>query len=326
MNIVKKGSIIAAPVALVIISIIVFTVSRTRPEHEFIFGTVETKHIDIASKIPGRIDSVLVREGDNVKKGMLLASMESKEIDAKVEQALGAMNAAKAKSDLASNAVRPQELEAAEKLYLQAKAQYDLLEKTWKRIEKLYADSVISSQERDQTETQFIAAREQMDAANAKYELAKEGARKEDKIAAQSILFQTQGALAEAKAYAEELQLKSPIDGEVEKVISDPGEVIAAGYPVITIIDTSDIWVVIQVKEDRMSGFKKGTVFTGTIPALGNLQSKMKVTYVSPMADFATWRPTNQKGEFDVRTFEIHLRPETTIPGIRAGMTVNFTL
>jgi HlyD family secretion protein len=326
MNMVKKGSILAIPAALLVTAIIIYGVNRTKPDYELISGTVETRHIDIASKIPGRIDSILIREGDHVTKGMLVAKLESKEIDAKVEQARGAMLAAKAKSELAQNAVRPLEIQAAEKLYLQARAQYDLLSKTYERIQKLYADSVISSQERDQIETQFIAAREQMDAAKAKYELAKEGARVEDKVAAQSVLYQAQNALAEAQAYSQELLLKSPIDGEVEKVISDPGEIIASGYPIITLIDTSDVWIVLQVKENRMGMFKMGSVFTGKIPALDDMSVKMKVTFISPMADFATWRPTNQKGEFDVRTFEIHLRPLDPVPGLRAGMTVNFLL
>ncbi|HEX2959033.1 MAG TPA: efflux RND transporter periplasmic adaptor subunit, partial [Chitinispirillaceae bacterium] len=165
-----------------------------------------------------------------------------------------------------------------------------------------------------------------MDAAKAKYDMVKEGARSEDKIAANSVYYQAYNAYQEATAYQEELSLKSPIHGEIEKVISDPGEVIGAGYPIVTVIDPSDLWVILQVKETKMGNFKKGTVFNGTIPALDNKSAAFKVTYISPMADFATWRPTNQKGEFDVRTFEIHLRPVDFVEGLRAGMTVNISL
>jgi HlyD family secretion protein len=165
-----------------------------------------------------------------------------------------------------------------------------------------------------------------MDAAKAKYEMVKEGARQEDKIAASSVYYQAFNAYREATAYFEELSLKSPINGEIEKIISDPGEVIGAGYPVVTVIDPSDLWVILQVKETNMSEFKKGAIFNGSIPALNNKTVAFKVTFISPMADFATWRPTNQKGEFDVRTFEIHLRPVDFVEGLRAGMTVNISL
>jgi len=314
------------PVVLIIIAASVIMVNSSRSQREFISGVVETTHIDVAAKIPGRVDSLMVREGDYVRKGAILAKLESKEIAAKVEQARGAMNAAKAKLRLAMNGARPQEKKAAFNLYQQAKAQFDLLEKTRNRLQKLYSDSVISLQERDQVEAQYIAAREQMDAAMARYEMAQEGARVEDIEAAQSVAYQAKNAYNEALAYLAELSLVAPVDGEVEKVITDPGEVIGSGYPIVSIIDTSDVWVIIQVKENNMGKFKKNAVFSGTVPALDNMQYKFAVSYISPMADFATWRPTNQKGEFDIRTFEIHLRPVQPIPALRAGMTVNFQL
>jgi HlyD family secretion protein len=165
-----------------------------------------------------------------------------------------------------------------------------------------------------------------MNAAKIKYELAMEGARVEEKDAAQSLYYQAQNAFNEVSIYAEEKEIISPVSGEVEKIVADPGEIISSGYPVITITDTSEIWVIIQVKENLLSRFKKGAEFTGTIPALDNAQHLFYVNYISVMADFATWRPTNQKGEFDIRTFEVHLKPKVPLSGLRAGMTVNFSL
>jgi HlyD family secretion protein len=325
MKIIDK--IVLGLLIIIAIATVFFIVNwKKTPVDTFLSGMVETRHIDVASKIAGRIDSLLVQEGDSVSKGTVLAVLESKELTAKVEQARGAMDAAGAKNALAKNGARPQELEAAEKSYLQAKAQYELLEKTFTRMNNLHKDSVVSSQEFDQVQTQYISARELMDAAKAKYEMVKEGARQEDKIAASSVYYQAYNAYREATAYLEELSLKSPIHGEIEKIISDPGEVIGAGYPVVTVIDPSDLWVILQVKETKMNAFKMGTVFNGAIPALDNQTAKFKVTFISPMADFATWRPTNQKGEFDVRTFEIHLRPVDIVEGLRSGMTVNISL
>ncbi len=289
-----------------------------------ISGMVEARHIDVASKIPGRIDSLCVQEGDYVTKGEYLAILGGREVSARVEQARGAMNAAFAKMKMTESGARPQELEAAEKVYLQAKAQYELMEKTFNRVTKLFNDNVISSQERDQAETQYISAREQMNAAKIKFELANEGARKEEKTAAQSLYYQAQNVYNEVSVYEEEKIIRSPVSGEVEKILSDPGEIVAAGYPVVTVIDTSEYWVVIQIKETELEMFKKGTVLSGMVPALGNKTFDFYVHYISVMADFATWRPTNQKGEFDIRTFELRLKSKETIENIRPGMTVNF--
>lgn len=314
---------------LLIIVIVTGTLLLKRHDQQqgtILSGITETRHIDVASKIPGRIDSVFIGEGDYVTKGERLASLESKEVSAKLEQARGAMDAAHAKMSMAKNGLRPKEQEAALKLYLQAKAQYDLLDKTYNRVVKLLKDSVISSQEKDQVEAQYIGAREQMDAAKVKYDLAMEGARVEERDAAQSLYYQAQNVYNEAMAYSSERNITCPVSGEVEKIIADPGEIIGSGYPLLTIIDTSEIWVIIQVKENIMAKFKKGTELSGSIPALNNEQYLFYVNYISPMADFATWRPTNQKGEFDIRTFEIHLKPKTPITGLRPGMTVNYLI
>lgn len=318
--------ILVVPLGIAAISAIFILNNESKPQPQILSGIVETRHIDVASKIPGRLDSLFVQEGDTVKKGDILAIMESKEMKAKVEQARGAMKAANAKYDMAKNGARPQELSAAEKAYLQAKAQLDLCEKTYKRVQNLHTDSVVSSQEFDQVQAQYTAARELTEAAKAKYEMIKEGARAEDRIAAQSLFYQAENAYQEALAYAEELSIKSPINGEVEKIISDPGEIIGAGFPVITLIDPNDLWVILQIKENQMSQFTKGARFRGTVPALNNDTLTFSVTYISPMADFAIWRPTNQRGEFDIRTFEIHLRTDKKNSSLRAGMTVNFVL
>ncbi|NLD94368.1 MAG: biotin/lipoyl-binding protein [Fibrobacter sp.] len=297
---------------------------KEQTKQGIISGMVEARHIDVASKLPGRIDSLCVQEGDYVTKGQYLAILEGREVSAKVEQARGAMNAAFAKMKMTESGARPQELDAAEKVYLQAKAQYELMEKTFNRVTKLYNDNVISSQERDQAETQYISAREQMNAARIKFELASEGARKEEKAAAQSLYYQAQNVYNEVSIYEEEKMIRSPVSGEVEKILSDPGEIVAAGYPVVTVIDTSDYWVIIQIKETELEMFKKGTELSGIVPALGNKAFNFYVHYMSAMADFATWRPTNQKGEFDIRTFELRLKSKETIENIRPGMTVNF--
>ncbi len=320
-------ALIAALPAVLLVAVVVFLlVAGNRRRPQLLSGTVETAHADASSKIPGRIDSLFVHEGDPVSRGEVIGRLESREMDAKVDGARAVMAAARARMEMAANGLRPQERQAAMNLYEQAKAQYELLEKTWNRISKLYADSVISTQERDQVETQFTAAREQMEAAKARCDMAQEGTRPEDREAAAQLFLQAQSGYTEACAYAGELSLRSPIDGFVEKTISRAGEIVAAGYPVVTVVDTADAWVVVQVKETAMRRFRMGATLAGKIPALGDTTVDFRVSYVSPMADFALWRPTNQRGEFDVRTFEIHLRPSFPIGALRAGMTVNFTL
>jgi HlyD family secretion protein len=321
-----KKLVLIVPAAIAIIAVIILLIRAFSPSKEYITGIVETTEIDVASKIPGRIDSVFVSEGDQVVKGQALATLESKEVNAKVEQARGAMMAAQARMTMAKNGARSEEREAVEKQYNAAQHQFELADKTFGRIQQVYKDSVISIQEKDQVEFQFKAAKEQMEAAHAKFQMVMKGARYEDIEAAEGLFHQATNAVNEALAYQEETRLIAPINGEVFKRVSDPGEIIGSGYPIFTLIDPKDTWVVIQLREDKMAKFKKDMVVSGTVPGLGNAEYKFKITYIAAMADFATWKATNQKGDFDLKTFELHLRPLSPIDGFRAGMTVRFEL
>jgi len=313
--------VIFIPVVIVLAAVTVLIIRAFIPDKEIVTGMVEVDEIDIASKIPGRIDSLFVREGDMVIKGQVLAKLQSKEIDAKVEQARGAMEAARAKLDMATNGARPEEKKAVEKQYMQTVHQYELAEKTFNRIQKVYQDSVISTQERDQVEFQYMAAKEQMEAASAKYQMVLKGAREEEIRGAQGLFHQAENAYAEAKAYQGEAELVSPIDGQISNKIASAGEITAAGYPLFTVINPDDVWIVVQLREDKIEHVKMGGSTRAVVPALGKDKHRFNVTHIAAMADFATWKATNQKGDFDLKTFEIHLRPEKPIPGLRSGMT-----
>lgn len=323
----KKTYLILSIPAIVVIIAVAFMIIKLFSKEEIILtGIVEATEVDVASKIPGRIDTVFVHEGEYVKKGDLLARLESKEMDAKVEQSRGMMDAARAKMNLVHNGARKEEKAATENLYNQAKYQYEYALKTWTRFQSLYNDKVISTQEKDEMEFRYNAAKEQMEAAKARLDMVLKGARAEEIDAVESLFHQAENGYKEAIAYQQELQLKAPVSGEISKCISDPGEIINSGYPIFTVMEPKDSYVVLQIREDKMTEIKKGKIFSGTIPALGNQREDFQVTYIASMGDFATWKPTNQKGEFDLKTFEIHLRSKNVIDGLRPGMTVNITL
>ena len=306
--------------------LIVITGCSGGPGNELLTGMVEVREIDTASKIPGRIDTILVKEGDFVEEGQLLAVLGTREVDAKVEQARGAMEAAKAQMDMAKNGAREEEKRAVKKMYMQAKHQFELAEKTYRRITVLYEDSVVAEQEKDMVEFRYKASREQLDAAEAQYEMIVKGAREEKIRAAAAVYHRALNAFNEARAYQDETRLVSPVSGEVQSVIADRGEIIAAGYPVISIINPDDAWVVLNIREDRLRGLQINDEYQGVIPALGPGRETFRITYIAVMADFATWKATNEKGDFDLKTFEIHAVPLGDINGFRPGMTVRMDL
>lgn len=319
----KKRNIAEPLVGLVILLLLVggLTWFYHRPQEEIIQGEVEATQVDLAAKIAGRVSEVLVKEGESVEAGRRLLTFESPELKAKMDQAAAAKQAASAQRDKAYKGAREEEIEAAKNLWLQAKYAAELAETTFRRVERLHADGVVPAQRRDEAAAQWNTAREAAGAARARYDMALAGARVEDRAAASALVDQASGAVSEVQSYLAETTLTAPINGEVVHVLADPGELVSAGYPIITLVDLSDIWVTFNLREDRLAGFRMGDVFKARIPALGDREIDLKVSYISPMGDFATWRATGDSGGFDLKTFELRARPVEPVEGLRPGMS-----
>ncbi|ENM5888233.1 TPA: HlyD family secretion protein [Vibrio mimicus] len=292
-----------------------------QPEPVTLQGQIESQQYSISSKVPGRIDQVLVRKGDQVEKGQLIFTLLSPEIDAKLEQAIAGQKAAGALAQEAENGAREQQIQAAKDQWLKAQAAADLAEKTYLRVNNLYNDGVVSEQKRDEAKTQWQAAKYTESAALQMYELAKEGAREETKQAALEKARMAAGAVAEVEAYAADTKIQSWFDGEVSQVLMHSGELAPQGFPVVTVVDTQDTWAVFNVREDLLKHFTQGTQFEAYLPALDK-RVEFKVTHVAVMGDFATWRSTDATQGFDLRTFEVEARPVKPTEGLRMGMSV----
>lgn len=299
---------------------------HNEPEVITLQGQMQMQQTSIAAKVAGRIANIMVTEGDTVTVGQQLIEMDSPEINAKINQARAGKQIAQSQLDKAENGARPQEIAQAKAAWQANKAASDLAENTYQRVNRLYEEGLMARQKRDEAYAQYLATQDQTEAARLQYDLALEGARSEDKSAATAQVAQVDAQLDEALAAKEEANLKSPIAGVVDNVIVSAGEVIGQGVPLLTLVDTNDQWVVLNVTESYLNQFAIGQTFTGTIPALSSADkpySKQFTVYAtSTLSDFATWRPTNNDDGFDVRTFEVKARPSTPDTRIRSGMSV----
>ncbi|WP_417884238.1 HlyD family secretion protein [Vibrio rumoiensis] len=293
-----------------------------QPKPQRFQGQIEAQQYLISSKVPGRIDQVLVKKGDQVKSGQQIFTLLSPEIEAKLAQAKAAQGAAGAMAEQAEKGARNQEISAAQDQWRKAKAASRLMEKTYQRVQNLYQDGVVAEQKRDEAYTQWQAALYTERAAYQMYQMAQEGARDETKRAAQQQEKQAAGAVAEVEAYAADTQISSWHDGEVSDILLRSGELAPQGFPVVTILDMKDAWAIFHVREDRLKWFTQGTKLNVTIPALGDEQYTFVVSHVAVMGDFATWRTTDANQGFDMRTFEVEARPSKPIDGLRVGMSV----
>ncbi|MCY9805644.1 biotin/lipoyl-binding protein [Vibrio scophthalmi] len=292
-----------------------------QPKPMHLQGQIESQQYSISSKVAGRIDQVLVRKGDVVTKDQLIFTIHSPEIEAKLEQAKAGEKAADALAKEAEKGARSQQIQAAKDQWQKASAAEELAEKTYLRVNNLYQDGVVAEQKRDEALTQWQAAKYTQSAAFQMYQMAKEGARDETKVAAAEKARMAAGAVAEVEAFAADTQVMSWFDGEVSQVLLQSGELAPQGFPVVTVVDRQDSWAVLNVREDWLKHFQKGATFNAYLPALDKTV-EFTVTHIAVMGDFATWRSTDASQGFDLRTFEVEARPTKAEPELRMGMSV----
>ena len=318
----RANKILAVLAVIILAMILAYGVNLAfAPKPVFLQGQIEAREYNISSKVPGRIEQVMVRKGDKVAVDDILFVIDSPELNAKLMQAEGGRDAAKAMQQEADNGARQQQITASKEQWLKAKAATELMQKTYQRIENLFNEGVVPRQKRDEVYTQWQAAKYTDQAAFAMYQMAQEGARVETKAAAEGNARMAEGAVKEVSAILADSQMRSPKNAEVSEVLLQAGELAPSGFPVVSLIDMSDAWAVMQVREDQLAHFKQGTVFALRLPALDKTV-EFTVEYVSVMGNFATWRSTESGHDFDMRTFEVLLHPNQPIADLRVGMSV----
>ncbi len=308
---------------LVVIALLAWGLHRAfTPEPPPLQGQVEAQEVNVSAKIAGRVARVLVQPGQAVKVGDTLFELDSPEVAAKLSQAEAAQDAAQAVSSKAQHGARPEEVEMARTQWRRAVTGADLAHVTYTRVQALFDEGLVARQKRDEAEAQWRAADEQAKAAQAQYAMAQRGARGEDKAAAAAQARQVAGVVAEVQVARAETRIAAPVAGEVARVQVQPGELAPQGFPVVTLVKLDDPWVVLQLREDEMAAFAKGTVHRGTLLAFRR-EADFTVTAVAVLPDFATWRAARPGGA-DLHTFEIRLKPAARIDGLRPGMGVVF--
>ena len=313
-------AIAATTVVVVVLAIIGFI--SINPQEQIVQGQVDGTSVRVSGLMPGRVEKFYVEEGQIVHKGDTLAKIASATVDAKLAQALAMHDAANAQKDKANNGARKQVVASAYDLWQQAKASLDIHKKTYDRLESLYKQNVVSAQKRDEAKAAYDAAVAQESAAHSQYDLACEGAQKEDKQAAEAMANAAKGTVAEVESILNDQYLLAPCDGEVTDIYPNEGELVSTGTPIMNVMKADSKWFVFNVRETSLKDLKVGKEVTVEIPALDLKGVKAKVYYIKDMGDYAAWRSTKVTGEYDSRTFEIRLTPSKKIENLRPGMTV----
>ena len=272
----------------------------SRPPAEQLQGEVEAEEINVATKALARVETLNVDEGDHVTKGQLLATLSAPEIDNGRQQAQAALDSARALQSLTIEGARSEDV-----------------------ADRLFAEGVIAAQRRDEAHAARDSTARAAQAAKSQYDKVTAGVRPQNRAIADAQVRAAAAATGTADTLKAETRLVAPIDGEVSRRLLRTGEIVSPILPAYQLVDIAHPWVTLNVREDDYKGMATGRELTGHVPALGR-DVRFRVSHVAAQGSFATWRATRQSRGYDVRAFEVKLKPVAPVPGLRPGMSVLF--
>jgi len=295
-------------------------------------GNIEADEVMASFKVPGKIAGFTVDEGDEVKRGQVIARLETDELKVKVDQAKAALDAAKAQLLKAQNAVALQggitgsQVQEAEAAVEQAEADLEIRSATWKRIQKLYDSQAVSAQEKDKAEGEYKAAQARLAQARAALEKARSNQlqvnlSRDDVAAAQAQVALAQAKYDEAMVYLYNATLKAPLAGIVTLRAMEPGETVGAGTPVLRITDLKHTWIKVFVSEKKIAHLRPGTKVKITTASFPGQEFDGVVKWINPAGEFATQKAVNDQYDKDIRSFEVKVSIPNPDLQLKTGMT-----
>ncbi len=294
-----------------------------------LIGTVDANEVIVSSRIPGRIQTLTVDEGDDVKAGQLIAIIQSDDLAAARNAAAATANSQQYMLQQASDTERQMrgstssqvtnaeaQLSAAKAALVQAQAQYEHQEADTSRTVVLAKQGVMSAQARDEAVTSLNAAKAAVDtaqgnvsAAEASLKVAKANtiqaqAQAKAVDATRSQMHNADALLNQAQVQLDYSRIVSPISGKVNVRAARQGEVVAAGTPIITITDLTQTWVYAPLPETEADSVQLGDSLRVVMPSGATIQGK--VIAKSAEADFATQRDVSRRKR-DIKTIKLKL-------------------
>lgn len=317
----KKTNISLIVVLLLLISLVIYLGYRWGHSDKItVQGFIEMRTLRLSSKVSGRISKLYVEEGDRVQKGDTLYVIATPELDAKLSQVEAMLDGAKAVESKAKAGTRKELVRSAHDMWRKAQVGLTLATQTYERVQRLYAEGVVSAQKRDEAYASLEAMRATERGAKSQYLLALEGAQAQDKEAAAAQTAAARAVVEEVERYLADRVVYAPVDGEVVTVSAYEFELVGEGFPVVTIAEDGTAKALFNISEKLLPQVKMNEEFDARVPALDK-KVEFRVDYISAEADFATQSATSARGDFDIRTFEVKMQPLDETP-LRGGMSV----
>ncbi len=348
---------------ILVVGIAAYVWATSRPQPLVASGTVEARDIRVGSKVGGRIEQVLVREGDHVEAGQVLVTFDDRELKANMDASLANLQklqhgfrpeeveqvraqAAQAKADyeMRLNGSRKEDIDAAQADVDRAKADSVRTENTWKRVSDLSSQDIFSRQQRDDAEGAWKAALGVQRSAEQKLAALQNGFRPEEIASAEHRYHEAAAKaqeyergsrredIAQARAQYEfdaaryrERQVVAPAASVVEVMDIRPGDLIAANLPIVTLLERDQLYIRIYVPETEIGRVKVGQKATVTMDALTGQSFEGEVDQINQQSEFLP-RNVQTREERVHQMVGVKIRMHDSEGKIRSGMAADVKL
>ncbi|VTR40322.1 putative efflux pump membrane fusion protein [Sphingobacterium thalpophilum] len=293
-----------------LLSVLIFVACSEEVKEKPIEGKVEREQVSVVTKVPGKIAKIFVEEGDLVHAGDTLAILSIPEVDAKEEQAKGALQSADAQYNMAVKGATKGQLVQLQAKVDGLKEQYEFARKSIGRLEALLLDSLIPQQKYDETYAKYQGAKNQYLAAQAELEEARNGARREQQIMALGQKERALGAVSEVNVAAQEKYVIAPQDMSVETINLKTGELAMAGYPIINGYLDRSTYFRFTLPENQIGNLQKGGAVEVEIPYLNHKKVSAKVVSIKALNAYANIASAYPDFDPQLAVFELKVVPE----------------
>ena len=293
------------------------------------WGRADAKEIDVNSKVAGRVVEMLVKEGDTVQAGQVIARIDKRDLEAQKAQYEANIEAIQAQQVQAAAVTTMQSgtttsaLEQAQSAENKARSDLALAEADYNRFSELVAEGAVAQQVFDQYATKYEVAQATYKQASAAVAQAQAGlgqtaVNQANEAATARKLEQAQAALQQIEVSLDETEIKAPFDGVITEKYVEEGSMISNGTPLVAVQDPTDNWVDIKVPETQLSRFSLGDEIT-LVARDGETKVTGTITDISKKAEFATQRATSERGDAtDIVSFNVKIQIDS--PVLRPGM------
>ena len=270
-------------------------------------------------KIAGHVDRRLVDEGETVKKGQIVAKLETADLELDVANARAQLLAAQATFAQLANGSRPQDVSVAQAALRSAQADKQNAAVEYERMRRLFAQGAVSAQELDRSQTSFATANARADQTVQQLSLVVEGPRREEIDLAAARVEQMKQVQKLAQTRLGYAQITAPVDGVVLSKNIEAGEYVSPGTPVVTIGDLNQFWLKAYIAETDLGRVKLGQKVKVTTDTYPNKAYEGRIGFIASEAEF-TPKSIQTTEERVKLVYRIKINVENTSRELKPGM------